>query len=105
MSGFFYYAGVVPEFRDMAEELTEGIVVALEVRAESAVETFRETVGPWDIEIAKELRPATLRAEFGLDRVRNAIHCTDLPEDGEVESKYFFDLIHEEGTSAIASAS
>lgn len=87
----------------MAEELTEGSIVALEIRAESAVETFRETVGPWDIEIAKEICPATLRAEFGLDRVRNAVHCTDLPEDGELECRYFFELCAGRGAGASGS--
>ena len=84
--------GVVPEYLDLAEELTEGPLLAMEVRAEKAVETFRETVGPWDIEMAKELRPATIRALFGKDRIRNAVHCTDLPEDGELECRYFFSL-------------
>lgn len=56
----------------MAEELTEGPCIALEVRAENAVETFRQTAGPWDVEIAKELRPKTVRAKFGMDRVSEA---------------------------------
>lgn len=25
------------------------------------------------------------RAKYGLDRVRNAVHCTDMPEDGVLE--------------------
>lgn len=35
------------------------------------------------------------RAKFGLDRVRNAVHCTDLPEDGVVESEYFFNILQD----------
>jgi nucleoside-diphosphate kinase len=31
------------------------------------------------------LRPRTLRALFGVDKVQNAVHCTDLPEDGLLE--------------------
>ena len=30
----------------------------------------------------------TLRAQYGLDRVRNAVHCTDLPEDGLLEVEH-----------------
>jgi len=33
------------------------------------------------------------RAKFGLDRVRNAVHCTDMPEDGNLEVQYFFQLL------------
>ena len=36
-------------------------------------------------EIARKLRPNTLRAQFGKTKVQNAIHCTDLPEDGLLE--------------------
>lgn len=36
-------------------------------------------------EIARHLRPATLRAMFGKDKIKNAVHCTDLPEDGVIE--------------------
>ena len=47
--------------------------------------SFRELSGPHDPEIARTLRKKTLRAKYGIDRVRNAIHCTDLPEDGVLE--------------------
>jgi hypothetical protein len=42
---------------------------------------------------AKELYPDTIRAIFGQDRVRNAIHCTDLPKDGVIECEYFFKIL------------
>jgi len=45
-----------------------------------------------DPEIAKNLRPNTLRARFGIDRCRNAVHCTDLPEDGTLETEYWFSI-------------
>ena len=35
------------------------------------------------------------RAKFGQDRVRNAIHCTDLAEDGVVECEYFFNILQD----------
>jgi hypothetical protein len=43
--------------------------------------------------LAKELYPDTLRAIFGRDRIRNAIHCTDLPKDGVIECEYFFKIL------------
>lgn len=45
-----------------------------------------------DPEIAKNLRQNTLRARYGIDRVKNAIHCTDLATDGVLESQYFFQI-------------
>ena len=80
----------------MCEQMTTGPVLVLEIRQENAVKSFRDLVGPMDPEIAKNLRPNTLRARFGTDRTRNAIHCTDLPEDGTLECEYFFSIQQDE---------
>jgi len=87
------YKGVVPEFSQMVDDMTSGPCVAMEVRQENAVQSFRQIVGPSDPEIARSLRSTTLRAKFGVDRVRNAVHCTDLAEDGVLECQYFFQIL------------
>lgn len=87
------YKGVVPEYQDAIVELCSGMCVALELRAEDAVPTFRQTAGPWDVEMAKELRPDTLRGRYGVDRVRNAVHCTDLESDAVAENEYCFKIM------------
>ena len=43
------------------------------------------------------LRKGTLRARYGTDRNRNAIHCTDLPEDAPLEVNYFFKILQVAG--------
>lgn len=43
--------------------------------------------------MARTLRPRTLRALFGLDKVKNGVHCTDLPEDAILEVEYFFRIL------------
>jgi len=90
------YRGVVPEFVPMVDQMTTGPCIVLEVRQENAVKAFRDLAGPSDPEIAKNLRPHTLRARFGFDKARNAVHCTDLPEDGTLESEYFFSIMQKE---------
>jgi len=87
------YKGVLPEYHDMVTALCAGACLVMEVRQKDAVATFRKLVGPHDPEVAKHLRPKTLRAEFGKDRVKNAVHCTDLPEDGLLEVEYFFNIL------------
>ena len=96
------YKGVVPEFAASVDELTSGPFVAIEVAQSGSgsngsengvVEALREVCGPADPEIARVLRPNSIRAKFGFDKVRNAVHCTDLPEDGELETHYFFKIL------------
>ena len=73
--------------------MSNGPTILLEVRQEDAVLMFRDFVGPYDPTIAQHLKPDTLRAKFGCDRVKNAVHCTDMPEDGRLECEYFFDIM------------
>lgn len=82
---FEVYRGVLPEYLPVLEHITNGPVVALEVRQEKAVLALREIVGPHDPQLAKILRPNTIRSIYGIDRVKNAVHCTDLEEDGGLE--------------------
>lgn len=57
------------------------------------VNSLREVCGPHDPEQAKSLRPKSIRALFGKDKVRNAVHCTDLLEDALIEVEYFFTIL------------
>jgi len=59
------------------------------------VKSFRDVCGPHDPEIAKILRANTIRSKFGKDRIRNAVHCTDLAEDGVLEVEYFFNILQQ----------
>ena len=108
------YDGVVPQYSEMVDELCSGSVVAMEVRLkpqfcssfadegssaaavdgqEEVVDKFRSHVGPWDVAMARELHADTIRGKFGRDSIRNAVHCTDLPKDGVIESEYFFKIL------------
>jgi nucleoside-diphosphate kinase len=89
------YKGVLPEYASIIDHVTTGPIIALEVRQENVVNSLRSLCGPHDPDIAKTLRPTTLRALFGKDRVKNAVHCTDLPEDGVLEVQYFFELLQD----------
>lgn len=82
---FEVYRGVLPEYLPLLEHIINGPIVALEVRQEKAVLALRELVGPHDPQLAKLLRPNTVRSIYGIDRVKNAVHCTDLEEDGGLE--------------------
>lgn len=87
------YKGVVEEYTSMVEEIISGPCVVFEITGENAHTVFREFVGPADPEIARHLRPHTLRAKFGQNKIKNALHCSDLPEDGTLEVEYFFKIL------------
>ena len=55
--------------QSMVDALLEAPCVALEVRSEECVVTLRELVGPMDVELAQRIRPKSIRARFGRDRV------------------------------------
>jgi len=90
------YKGVVPECVDWVEELASGKSVAMQLvheKQETTVLAARELCGAHDPEIANHLHPHSLRAQYGESKVKNAVHCTDLPEDGPLEVDYFFNLL------------
>lgn len=87
------YKGVVREYNSMVEQLCSGPCVAVELTGADAQQQLRELTGPHDPEIARHLRPHTLRAKYGEDKIKNAIHCTDLPDDSILEVEYFFKIL------------
>ncbi|XP_075445540.1 nucleoside diphosphate kinase homolog 7 isoform X2 [Ascaphus truei] len=60
--------------------------------AEEFYEVYKGVVAEYS-EIARHLRPKTLRAHFGKSKIKNAVHCTDLPEDAVLEVQYFFKIL------------
>jgi len=88
------YKGVVADYTKKVSELASGPCIAVEfVSGNGAVETLREICGPSDPDVARTIRPASIRAKFGVNAVQNAVHVTDLPEDGCLEVEYFFNLL------------
>lgn len=91
------YRGILPEFIQMVAQLASGVCMCLEIACEDPTknshEEFRKFCGPSDPEIAKLLRPDTLRSKFGHSKVLNAVHCTDLPDDTHLELQYMFKIL------------
>ena len=90
---FEIYKGVLPEYSSMVDAIVCGPVIAMEVRQNDCVKKLRALVGPHDPDIAKALRPNTIRAKFGQNTVYNAVHCTDLEEDATIEVDYIFNKV------------
>lgn len=85
--GFYAVHRERPFFASLTAFMSEGPIVAAVLEGEGAIGRLRELMGPTDPARA----PAgTLRAEFGTDVERNAIHGSDGPETAAWEITYFF---------------
>ncbi|XP_029156891.1 nucleoside diphosphate kinase 7-like isoform X3 [Nylanderia fulva] len=91
------YKGVLSEYTAMVVELQSGPCIVIEVSHKNEdfniVADFRNFCGPIDPDIARQIKPNTLRAKYGKTKVQNAVHCSDLPEDGVLEVEYFFKIL------------
>lgn len=91
------YKGVVSDFHAFLLSFLDGPCVALEISGKEenmdVHDEFRKFTGPFDSDVARQIRPNTLRGMFGVDKYKNAVHCTDLPEDVNLELEYFFQIL------------
>ena len=92
---FDTYRNIYTNYSGAIEHLCSSACLAVMVTGSSydVVSSFRDFVGPLDPQLAKAVRPLSIRAIFGVDSIKNAVHCTDLEEDGEIECRYFFESL------------
>jgi len=80
--------------RDFFGELiafqTSGAVVALLLEHEDAVQKWRDVMGPVDIALAKKESPQSVRALFGTNAIRNAVHGSMSEQSAKRELGLFF---------------
>lgn len=92
---FDAYRNVFVKYNAILEQMTLSPTLAVLITGSNydLVERFRDFVGPVSPQLAKVVRPNSLRALFGEDEVKNGIHSTDLSEDAQMECKYFFNTL------------
>lgn len=64
-------------FSDIQRYLCSDIVVGLEIVGENCIETVKVICGPENPYNAKNEKPGSLRAAFGKDPIKNAVHCSE----------------------------
>jgi nucleoside-diphosphate kinase len=76
-----------PFYNDLLDFMTSGPAVPMVLEREDAVRFLREVVGATNpAEAAEE----TIRKAFGSNVQENAVHASDSPENGAVETAFFF---------------
>ncbi|MDD5087649.1 MAG: nucleoside-diphosphate kinase [bacterium] len=77
-----------PFFPGLIHYITSGPVVVGRLERDNAVELWRRVIGATD---PKRAEPGTIRSQFGTDIETNAVHGSDSPQNGEIETAFFFD--------------
>lgn len=76
-----------PFYAPLAQFMASGPVVAIALEKEDAIAALRRLMGVTDSTKAEE---GTIRAKFGTDIERNAIHGSDSQESARFEIPFFF---------------
>jgi nucleoside-diphosphate kinase len=76
-----------PFFGELVEYMTSAPIVAAVFEGEGAVARIRQAMGATD---PAKAEAGTIRADFGLDLTRNAVHGSDSVATAEVEIRLFF---------------
>ncbi|NWG00421.1 MAG: nucleoside-diphosphate kinase [Thermoanaerobaculaceae bacterium] len=76
-----------PFYRSLVEFMTSGPVWVMALERDNAVEHLRRVMGATDSAKAEK---GTIRAQFGTNIERNAIHGSDSPENARQEVAFFF---------------
>jgi len=74
-------------FDSLTQFMSEGPIFVLVFQGENAIVRWRETMGATNPAEAEE---GTVRAQFGENIERNAVHGSDSPESASFEISYFF---------------
>jgi len=77
-----------PFYAPLVKYMSSGPVVVGRLERENAVEQWRKVIGSTD---PLKADPGTIRRMFGSSIEANAVHGSDSPENGEIETKFFFD--------------
>jgi nucleoside-diphosphate kinase len=76
-----------PFYEDLVKFMTSGPVVVAALERENAVTHLREAMGATH---SQKAEPGTVRARYGTDIERNAIHGSDSLENAAREVAFFF---------------
>jgi len=85
--GFYEVHADKPFYDSLVEFMTSGPVIAAVLEREDAVAHLRNVMGATDSTQSEE---GTVRALYGTNIERNAIHGSDSEENASIESRFFF---------------
>lgn len=85
--GFYAVHRERPFFGSLCEFMTSGPIQATILEGENAIARYRELMGATDSTKAEK---GTIRAAYGTDIEKNAVHGSDAADTAAFETAYFF---------------
>jgi len=85
--GFYAVHKARPFFGDLVRFMTSGPCVVMALEGENAIAKYREVMGATD---SKKAAAGTIRAKYGTDIEKNAVHGSDSPDNAKLELGFFF---------------
>ncbi|XP_067899097.1 nucleoside diphosphate kinase homolog 5 [Heterodontus francisci] len=77
-------------FPSLTAFMSSGPTIAMVIARDKAVAYWRELIGPANSVKAKETHPGSLRALYGMDELRNAVHGSETSSAAEREIRLIF---------------
>jgi nucleoside diphosphate kinase len=77
-------------FPSLVAFMSSDTIIAMELARENAIQVWRELIGATDTKKARETQPDSIRALFGTDSQKNAVHGSDSQASAEREIRFFF---------------
>lgn len=84
---FYVQHRAKPFYDSLVAYISSGQLFALVLEKTSAIQAWRQLMGPTNPEKAE---PASLRRRFAMDVQQNSVHGADSPETAEREINFFF---------------
>lgn len=67
----------------MIEHIISGPILAFEILGKNAINICLDLIGPEDPDNARKMYPETVRAQYGIDKIRNGIHVSTSTKSAE----------------------
>ncbi|CAF1050930.1 unnamed protein product [Rotaria sordida] len=77
-------------FPSLVAFMTSAPIVAMILAKENAVQEWRDLIGPTNSNTAKETYPDSIRALYGTNEQKNAVHGSDSAVSAEREIRFYF---------------
>ncbi|XP_069839383.1 thioredoxin domain-containing protein 6 [Dendropsophus ebraccatus] len=90
---FYKHRAKEEKFQELVQFMSSGpchVLIISKSGDEDVIPSWREFIGPTDVEVAKKEKPESLRAQYGTEVLYNAVHGSNDREQASRELAFFF---------------